>query len=209
MNIDDLESKKRGEELSLIKKSNSVFDDFLRELLNFFEKNSNKNEDISDKNRNTSILEEDKIYVVSNIEDNSINVVDIENGNEVKINVLTSDENMLNSSNDYYMDRLDFLNLNLTDNVVAKNNKLCINFDKIEIKNELAWCLLEDLYCEEMETEGQQYKVVEITDNKIFLTNADDSGGYFSIYKELYPDFEVGDIVEKNNKKYYRILEEN
>ena len=44
------------------------------------------------------------------------------------------------------MDKSAFLNLNLTDNIIMKDNKLYSNSEKIEIKNNLAWRLLSDLY---------------------------------------------------------------
>ena len=105
----------------------------------------------------------------------------------------------------YKMDKTEFLKLNLTDNIVMRQNKLYSNSNKIEIKNNLAWRILADLYIGERETEGKQYKVADIKENKVYLTNADGSGGYFSIHKELYPDFEIGDIVKKNNKEYSKV----
>ena len=152
--------------------------------------------------KNTEKLNEDKTYVVSNIEDNSINVVDIENGKEIKVYISTDEKNMDRA---YTMDKNEFLNLNLTDNIIMKDNRLYSNSEPIEIKNDKAYELLADLYMEEKESEGMQYEVIEIKDDKIFLTNADGSGGYFSIHKELYPDFEVGDIVQRNNKRYNKL----
>ena len=64
---------------------------------------------------------------------------------------------------------------------------------------------MEDIYINEEETEGMQYKVVEIKENKIYLTNYDGTGGYFSIFREVYPELEVGEVVEKHNKKYIKI----
>lgn len=93
----------------------------------------------------------------------------------------------------------------IRDNIIMEDNKLYSNSEKIEIKNNLAWRLLSDLYMGERETEGQRYEVAEIKENKVYLTNADGTGGYFSIHKELYPNFEVGDIVQKNNRKYSKV----
>ena len=160
---------------------------------------------------NTTNLEEDKTYVVSGIRDNAIKVVDIENGNEIKVYISTDSETLdkLNSNGIYdriyQIDKSEFLNLNLTDNIIMKDNKLYSNSEKIEIKNNLAWRLLSDLYMGERETDGQRYEVADIKENKVYLTNADGTGGYFSIHKELYPDFEVGDIVQKNNRKYSKV----
>ena len=58
--------------------------------------------------------------------------------------------------NENNMDKSAFLNLNLTDNIIMKDNKLSSNSEKIEIKNNLAWRLLSDLYMGEIETEGKQ-----------------------------------------------------
>lgn len=152
-------------------------------------------------------LEENKIYVISDISDNSINVVDIDNGNEIKVYISIDEGIDLNSNNNiiYKMDKFEFLKLNLTDNIIMKNNKLYSNTEKVEIKNDLAWRILADLYMEEEESEGMKYIVKEIKDNRIYLTNEDGTGGYFSIYKELYPNFEIGDIVLKEKKEYRKI----
>ncbi len=142
-----------------------------------------------------------------------IKVVDIENGNEIKIYVTTDNESLKRLKNEgiynkiYAMDKSAFLNLNLTDNIIMKDNKLYSNSEKIEIKNNLAWRLLSDLYMGEIETEGKQYKVEEIKDNEVYLTNADGTVGYFTIHRELYPDFKVGDTVQKNNRKYNKVEE--
>ena len=142
-----------------------------------------------------------------------IKVVDIENGNEIKIYVTTDNESLKRLKNEgiynkiYAMDKSAFLNLNLTDNIIMKDNKLYSNSEKIEIKNNLAWRLLSDLYMGEIETEGKQYKVEEIKDNEVYLTNADGTVRYFTIHRELYPDFKVGDTVQKNNRKYNKVEE--
>lgn len=184
-------------------------------------------------------LEEGKKYIVSDFSDNTINVVDIENGNEIDINIKIIDTckdnfvpdsfdeinetNNINISEDnisknenknfitedeensYIIDKCDFLYLNLTDVINLKGNKLYVTHEKPEIKNDLAWRLLEDLYISEEETEGMKYKVTDIKENKIYLTNYDGTGGYFSIYKEVYPNLKIGDIVEKHNRKYIKI----
>ena len=164
-----------------------------------------------EKYMNIKQLKEDKTYVASDISDNSINVVDIENGDEIKVYVSTDDETKESLNNAgifdsiFEMDKMDFLKLKLTDNIVLKENKLYSNSNKIEIKNYIAWRLLSDLYMSERETEGKQYKVLDIKDNKIYLTNADGTGGYFSIHKELYPDLKTGDLVVKNNREYSKV----
>ena len=92
---------------------------------------------------NTTNLEEEKTYVVSGIRDNTIRVVDIENGNEIKVYVATDNETLKKLNDNgiynriYTMDKSEFLNLNLTDNIIMKDDKLYSNSEKIEIKNNL------------------------------------------------------------------------
>ena len=221
MNLGDFNIKDLGKKFS----TNNSLTDFVKELSNYLQNNMN-NSNISKLNEemqqyynkkeeimNTTKLEEEKTYVVSGIRDNEIKVVDIDNGNEIKIYVSTDKETLKKLNKEgiydriYTMDKSDFLNLDLTDNIIMKENKLYSNSEKIEIKNSLAWQLLSDLYMEEKETEGKQYEVLQIKDNKVYLTNADGTGGYFSIYQELYPNFKVGDIVQKNNRKYSKVLD--
>lgn len=224
MNLGDFNIKDLEKNLNSNKYLSNFVNNFINELSNYLQNIKDKEQnnqsadsvykemkeyyDEREKILNTTNLEEEKTYVVSGIRDNTIKVVDIENGNEIKVYVATDNE-ILKKLNDngiynriYTMDKTELLNLNLTDNIIMKDNKLYSNSEKIEIKNNLAWRLLSDLYMGERETEGKRYEVAEIKENKVYLTNVDGSGGYFSIHKELYPDFEVGDIVQKNNRKY-------
>ena len=227
MNLGDFNFKDLGKNLSSNNSFSNFVNNFINELSNYLQNLKDKeqnNQSVDsvykemqeyyeerEKIMNTTNLEEDKTYVVSGIRDNAIKVVDIENGNEIKVYISTDSETLdkLNSNGIYdriyQMDKSEFLNLNLTDNIIIKDDKLYSNSEKIEIKNNLAWRLLSDLYMGERETDGQRYEVADIKENKVYLTNADGSGGYFSIHKELYPDFEVGDIVQKNNRKYIKV----
>lgn len=227
MNLGDFNIKDLGKNLNSNNSFSNFVNDFINELSNYLQNLKDKEQnnqsvdsvykemqeyyDERERIMNTTNLEEDKTYVVSGIRDNAIKVVDIENGNEIKVYISTDSETLdkLNSNGIYdriyKMDKLEFLNLNLTDNIIIKDDKLYSNSEKIEIKNNLAWRLLSDLYMGERETDGQRYEVADIKENKVYLTNADGSGGYFSIHKELYPDFEVGDIVQKNNRKYSKV----
>lgn len=227
MNLEDFNIKDLGKNLISKNSFTDFVGNFINELSNYLQNLKDKEQnnqsvdsvykemqqyyDEREKIMNTTNLEKEKTYVVSDIRDNTINVVDIENGNEIKVYVSTDNETLKNLNDNgiynriYTMDKSEFLNLNLTDNIIMKDNKLYSNSEKIEIKNNLAWRLLSDLYMGERETDGQRYEVADIKENKVYLTNADGSGGYFSIHKELYPDFEVGDIVQKNNRKYIKV----
>ena len=227
MNLGDFNIKDLGKNLNSNNSFSNFVNNFINELSNYLQNLKDKEQnnqsvdsvykemqeyyDERERIMNTTNLEEDKTYVVSGIRDNAIKVVDIENGNEIKVYISTDSETLDKLNNNgiydriYKMDKSEFLNLNLTDNIIIKDDKLYSNSEKIEIKNNLAWRLLSDLYMGERETEGQRYEVADIKENKVYLTNADGSGGYFSIHKELYPDFEVGDIVQKNNRKYSKV----
>lgn len=227
MELGNFNIKGLGKNLNSNNSFSNFLNDFINELSNYLKNPKDKEQnnqsvdsvykemkeyyDEREKILNTTNLEEEKTYVVSGIRDNTIKVVDIENGNEIKVYVSTDNETLKELNDNgiynriYTMDESEFLNLNLTDNIIMEDNKLYSNSEKIEIKNNLAWRLLSDLYMGERETEGQRYEVAEIKENKVYLTNADGSGGYFSIHKELYPDFEVGDIVQKNNRKYSKV----
>lgn len=227
MDLGNFNIKDLGKNLNSNKYFSNHVNNFINELSNYLKNPKDKEQnnqsvdsvykemkeyyDEREKILNTTNLEKEKTYVVSGIRDNTINVVDIENGNEIQVYVATDNETLKKLNDNgiynriYTMDESEFLNLNLTDNIIMEDNKLYSNSEKIEIKNNLAWRLLSDLYMGERETEGQRYEVAEIKENKVYLTNADGSGGYFSIHKELYPDFEVGDIVQKNNRKYSKV----
>lgn len=227
MNLGDFNFKDLGKNLNSNNSFSNFVNNFINELSNYLQNLKDKEQnnqsvdsvykemqeyyDERERIMNTTNLEEDKTYVVSGIRDNAIKVVDIENGNEIKVYISTDSETLdkLNSNGIYdriyQIDKSEFLNLNLTDNIIMKDYKLYSNSEKIEIKNNLAWRLLSDLYMGERETDGQRYEVADIKENKVYLTNADGTGGYFSIHKELYPDFEVGDIVQKNNRKYSKV----
>ena len=227
MNLGDFNIKDLVKNLNSNNSFSNFVNNFINELSNYLQNIKDKEQnnqsvesvykemqeyyDERERILNTTNLEEEKTYVVSGIRDNTIRVVDIENGNEIKVYVETDNETLKKLNDNgiynriYTMDKSEFFNLNLTDNIIMKDDKLYSNSEKIEIKNNLAWRLLSDLYMGERETEGQRYEVAEIKENKVYLTNADGSGGYFSIHKELYPDFEVGDIVQKNNRKYNKV----
>ena len=71
----------------------------------------------------------------------------------------------------------------------------------VKIENKFVASQLEDIFfCLDQE-KNSVYSVTEICDNKIFLTDTKE-GGHFSILKEIYPDFKVGDLLKKVDGKY-------
>lgn len=171
---------------------------FLNEVKEQLENDKNvKNDKVSD------------IFVVSDISDNKITIVDPKSGNEKEYLLKIKDLEFNNKENSknlevIEMEKKDFLNLNITDNVKISDGKCIVTNEQIKIENENAMEILSDLYMNEKEMEGQEFKICEEKENKLFLTNNDGTGGYFSIYKEAYPDLKVGDVVKRENKRYIK-----
>lgn len=153
--------------------TNDLVSDFIRELQNHLE-NSELN------------IEDGSKFVVTDINDNIVSLVDISNGNEFKTSSFTKD--VLN-------------NLDLGSNIIFKNNKFVLTDEKFEITNIEAKAKLDDLYFNLEDEEGSLFSVKKIDNDKIYLTNIQE-GGYFSIPKEKYPNFKVGDTLKKENGKY-------
>ncbi len=154
-------------------KANDLVSGFIKELQNHLEKN------------NLNIGNGSK-FVVSDINDDIVSLIDISNGNEIKTSNFTKD---------------DLNNIDLGANIIFENNKFVITDEKFEITNLDAKAKLDDLYFNLEDEEGSLFSVKKIDDDKIYLTNTQE-GGYFSISKEKYPEFKVGDILRKENGKY-------
>ncbi len=154
-------------------KANDLVSGFIKELQNHLEKN------------NLNIGNDSK-FVVSDINDDIVSLIDISNGNEIKTSNFTKD---------------DLNNIDLGANIIFENNKFVITDEKFEITNLDAKAKLDDLYFNLEDEEGSLFSVKKIDDDKIYLTNTQE-GGYFSISKEKYPEFKVGDILRKENGKY-------
>ena len=170
---------------------------------NFFEKNlkqenNSKNNFISNflsalqnslENNNSKI--EGHIFVVNDVNDDKLSVIDIDNGKEFDIFKSEMSEN-------------DFYSLNLGSRITVENGKYLPFTGEFEIKNKSVAAQLEDLFFCLDEERNATYSVTEISDDKIFLTNTQE-GGHFSIPKQIYPDFKVGDLVKNENGKYVLI----
>lgn len=141
---------------------------FLKELSNHLNKNNKANnnqekieafknrveeirEKIKEKNK-SQVLEEGKVYVINDINNNEIGVVDIEDGYEFNIYISTESEveQNLNHNVDvrktYRMDKEEFVNIGLGKNITMKGGKCEIYEGKIEIKNADAYDTLQNLY---------------------------------------------------------------
>ena len=135
--------------------------------------------------------------------------INAENGKEEDIYIYTT-ENELEKlhnhgiyENIYKMNKLDFYNLYSGQKVQLNGDKCELYNGEIDIKSDDAWYKLDDLYGVLRDNENTNFVVQKITDDKIYLTHENGSGSIYT-YKELYPDFNVGDIVKRVNGKYIK-----
>lgn len=155
----------------------------------------------------SNTIKDGSIFVITDIIDEKLTLVDVDNGNEFNIYISTckEDSKRLNNlgivSNIYELSKRDFHSLDLGSNLIFKNGSYSIYNDEINITNSEVSAKLEDMYFSLKQEEGQVYVVDKISDEKIYLTTRDGQG-YFYIYKDLYPDFKVGDLIKKQNGKY-------
>ena len=169
---------------------------FISEFINELAKTLNK-----EKNMN--------IGVVYGLENEKITLLNPENGKEENIYIYTSNETLEKLHNQgiyeniYKMDKLDFYNLYSGQKVQLNGDKCELYNGEIDIKNDDAWYKLDDLYGVLRDNENTNFIVQKITDDKIYLTHENGSGSIYT-YKELYPDFSVGDIVKRVNGKYIK-----
>ena len=131
-------------------------------------------------------IENGSKFVVSDICNKTVCLIDISNGKEIKTSNFKPEV---------------FNNLDLGSSVIFKNNQFFLADEKFEITNLEAKAKLDDLYFNLEEEEGALFSVKKIDEEKIYLTNIQE-GGYFSIPREKYPDFKVGDVLKKENGRY-------
>lgn len=181
---------------NLFSEKNNEVTNFMNELKTFLE-NSITNKISNEQTLNN--LKDGSIYVVTDIIDEKLSLLDIDDGNEFNVSISIS--NMDNSSNICYMQKEEFHKLDLGSNLIFKDGSLSIYDKDITITNSSVSSKLEDLYFNLSQEEGQVYVVDKVSDEKVYLTGQDGQG-YFYVYKDLYPNFKVGDLVKKQNKKY-------
>lgn len=150
--------------------------------------------------------QEESICVVKDRNDERLTVVNISNGEEFDIFVAKSKEdkmklNQANIRNNLYeVSEEDFYYIDLGNTISLKEDYCKIYNDKIEITNKEAFAKLGELFFNLKEEEGQLFTVDKLTDEKIYLKG--EEGGYFSIYKQAYPNFKEGNIIKKEKGKY-------
>ena len=168
-------------------KNDNFITEFLEALKNSVQKFSNS-------------LSEESIYVITDIDDKKLYLTDIDSGIETEIYVDFTDKN----NNSYSISKENFRTLDLGKFVTVKNSSILPFTSEVKIENKSVAAQLEDIFfCLEHEKDAV-YSVTEISDDKIFLTDTKE-GGYFSILKEVYPDFKTGDLLKKVDGKYILI----
>ncbi len=218
MNLGEL-----GKNILNNKEVNNLLSDFIKELtkaLNKNEEKSNTNsiEEFEKKlnqvkeNRqeinNSKEISENDICVVYGMKDNKLTLINIENGKEFDIYITISQEDRKkleekDINNICQMNKNDFYNIDLGSKLIVKNNKFEIYNGEINIKDQEAFNKLDEMYSTIKEDENKNFIVKEITDEKIYLTYENGEGNIF-IYKELYPELKIGDIVKKQEGKYIK-----
>lgn len=218
MNLGEL-----GKNILNNKEVNTLLSDFIKELtkaLNKNEEKSNTNsiEEFEKKlnqvkeNRqeinNSKEISENDICVVYGMKDNKLTLINIENGKEFDIYLTTSQEDRKeleekDINNICQMNKNDFYNIDLGSKLIVKNNKFEIYNGELNIKDQEAFNKLDEMYSAIKEDENKNFIVTEITDEKIYLTYENGEGN-ISIYKELYPELKIGDIVKKQEGKYIK-----
>ena len=176
-------------------KSDNLINKFLESLKEAVQEFSNFNN-----NNPLNTISESSIYVITDINDKKLSLTNINSGEEVEISVNFTD---LKDTN-YNISKEDFCHLDLGKFLTIKNNSINLLNDNIEIENESVAAKLEDMYFSLEQEKDAVFSVTEISDDKIFLTNTQE-GGHFSILKEIYPDFKIGDLLKKVDGKYILI----
>lgn len=180
---------------------NNIVTSFIKELSEFLEK-SNKG--------NILNIEEGEINFIGNISDERIELLNPDTGEQKNVYIAISEEikeklNEQDIYNDIYeMDKMDFYNLSIGDKVIMKNGKFKEYNDEIEIKDDKIWYVINDIKSALAKCENLDFTVEKITDNKIYLS-LDGKKDYVRVYRELYPDFKIGDVVTRINGEYIKL----
>ena len=133
MNLSEFLEKK----LSDSNKTNNLVSDFIKDLQNHLE-NAELN------------IENGSKFVVTDINDDMVSLVNIENGDELKTSNFRKD---------------DLINLDLGSNVIFKDNKFSLTNEEFEITNLNAKSKLDDLFFNIDEEEGSLFSVKKIDVN--------------------------------------------
>lgn len=192
--------KNLGKNLLENEKLNNIITSFIKELSDFLEKD-NKN--------NILNVGEGEINFIGNISNEKIELLNPDTGEQKNVYVSISKETTekLNEQgiyNDIYqMNKMDFYNLSIGDKVIMNNGKFKEYNEEIEIKDDKIWFMINDIKNALAKCENLDFTVEKISNDKIYLS-LNENKDYVEIYRELYPDLKIGDIVTRTNGQYIK-----
>lgn len=184
---------------------NNIVTSFIKELSDFLEK-SKKN---CTTENNILNIEEGEINFIGYISNEKVELLNPDTGEQKNVYIAISEETKqkLNAkgitSDIYEMDKMDFYDLSIGDKVIMNNGKFKEYSEEIEIKDDKIWFVINDIKSALAKCENLDFTVEKITDEKIYLSLNGDKD-YVEIYRELYPDFEIGDVVTRIDGKYIK-----
>lgn len=174
---------------------------FIKELSKALERASKRINRVDFKEGDTNI--------VFGLNDEKVTLLSPETGEEKEIYISISKDvtNKLHRKgiydNIYEMDKNEFYKWDFGTKVIMKNGNFEIYDGKIDIKDDDAWYKIQDMEAGLKRTENTNYIVKNMSDDKVYMTHENGSG-YIYVYKELYPDLQIGDTVKKINGKYIK-----
>lgn len=206
MNLEDF--KNLGKELSKNKTFDNMVSSFMKELSNALEK-SNKTQSNISNSINLNNIEEAEVNFVYGLRDENIVLLNPDTGEQKNIYIATSNQEKetLNSKgiydNIYEMDKNTFHNLDFGDKLIMKKGKFEIYNGEVEIKDDKTWFILDDMNGQRKKYDNTNFVVKEDLGEKLLLTH-ENGKGHIYIYKDVYPDFKVNDILTRVDGKYYK-----
>lgn len=192
--------KNLGKNLLENEKLNNIITSFIKELSDFLEKD-NKN--------NILNVGEGEINFIGNISNEKIELLNPDTGEQKNVYVSISEETTekLNEQgiydDIYQMNKIDFYNLSIGDKVIMNNGKFKEYNGEIEIKDDKIWFMINDIKSALSKCENLDFTVEKISNDKIYLS-LNENKDYVEIYRELYPDLKIGDIVTRTNGQYIK-----
>lgn len=192
--------KNLGKNLLENEKLNNIITSFIKELSDFLEKDSKNN---------ILNIGEGEINFIGNISNEKIELLNPDTGEQKNVYVSISKETTekLNEQgiydDIYQMNKIDFYNLSIGDKVIMNNGKFKEYNGEIEIKDDKIWFMINDIKSALSKCENLDFTVEKISNDKIYLS-LNENKSYVEIYRELYPDLKIGDIVTRTNGQYIK-----
>lgn len=193
--------KNLGKSILQCDKLNNIVTSFIKELSEFLENN---------KKSNILNIKEGEINFIADISNEKVELLNPDTGEQKNVYIAISEDikqdfNSKGITSDIYkMDKLDFYNLSIGDKVIMNNGRFKEYNQEIEIKDDKIWFVMNDIKSSLAKFENLNFTVEKIDDDKIYLS-VEGHEGYAKEYRELYPDFEVGDIVTRINGEYVKL----